>query len=94
MSGFSMIAMMASIAPREMVLEKLEETVAIYKENIVLGKEALSEEDRARCLGNLGFITLSVSNQGKDISQVMQEVQQVESTAELHRSMTGGIGQN
>lgn len=94
MSGFSMIAMMASIAPREMVLEKLEETVAIYKENIVLGKEALSEEDRARCLRNLSFITLSVSNQGKDISQVMQEVQQVESTAELHKSMTGSTSQN
>lgn len=94
MSGFSMIAMIASIAPREMVLEKLEETVAIYKENVMLGKETLSEEDRAKCLGNLGFITLAVSNQGKDISQVMQEIQQVESTAELHKAMTGSTSQN
>ena len=94
MSGFSMLAMMASIAPREMVLEKLEETVAIYKENVVLGKEALSEEDKARCLGNLGFITLSVSNQGKDIPQIMKEIEQVESTTELHRSMTGSTSQN
>ena len=49
MSGFSMMAMMAAMAPREMVLEKLEETVAIYKESIMLGKETLSEEDKARC---------------------------------------------
>ena len=94
MSGFSMMAMMAAMAPREMVLEKLEETVAIYKESIMLGKETLSEEDKARCLGNLGFITLSVSNQGKDMSQIMKEVQQVESTAELHKTMTGSTSQN